>query len=382
MTKKKKPNKEIKFPKTFPIDFKVEHLDSLGQGVSKSNGIAFIQKTLPGEEGKALVYKSKKSIQFASLTELTKKSQLRTDSECPYYSECGGCHFLHTSYENEIEFKKKAYLDNFSRQFKIDLSESLIIHKADERYKYRNRIQLHYNKKDNSLGFFNDSNSKIITIKNCLMANDDINSELAVLHEDWQSDAKKSKGHVELFQRDGKILKTFDSYYSAEGFLQVNPPMNERLLTLVNEYMSKVTSNSSITVDLFGGSGNITKALSHRTVVMDATPTKFIKLQNKEHQEYFELDIYHHTAIKKLEEMAITEIDLLVIDPPRSGLKNIDEFTKILKPKHIVYVSCNNQTLARDTHKIQSEYRIEESHMFDFFPGTRHFESVIFFAHR
>lgn len=382
MTKKKKPNKQIKFPLDFPVDFKVEHLDSLGQGVSKLNGITFIQKTLPGEEGKALVYKSKKSIQFASLTELTKKSQLRTDSKCPYYSECGGCHFLHTSYENEIEFKKKAYLDNFNRQFKIDLSDSLIIHKASDRYHYRNRIQLHYNKKDNSLGFFNDSNSKITSIKNCLMANDDINNELAKLHDNWQGEAKKTKGHVELFQRDGKILKTFDSYYSAEGFLQVNPPMNELLLNLVNEKMKSVTNDSSTTVDLFGGNGNITKALSHRTIVMDATPTKYIKLQNKEYQEYSELDIYDQSAINKLEAFNIKDIDLLVIDPPRSGLKNIDEFTKVLNPKYIVYVSCNNQTLARDTHKILEDYLIEEAHMFDFFPGTRHFESVIFFKHR
>ena len=158
--------------------------------------------------------------------------------------------------------------------------------------------------------------------------------------------------------------------------------MNELLLNLVNEKMKSVTNDSSTTVDLFGGNGNITKALSHRTIVMDATPTKYIKLQNKEYQEYSELDIYDQSAINKLEAFNIKDIDLLVIDPPRSGLKNIDEFTKVLNPKYIVYVSCNNQTLARDTHKILEDYLIEEAHMFDFFPGTRHFESVIFFKHR
>ncbi len=378
MTKKKKPNKVIKFP----VQFKIEHLDSIGQGVSKAEQITFIQKVLPGEEGIAEVFKSKKNIQFAKMTELTKKSDQRTTSDCPHYDECGGCHFLHTSYENELSFKKQSYLDNFQRQYKIDLSDLLQIHAAKDRYHYRNRIQLHYDKNSHALGFHNEDNSRITPIESCLMANDAVNEELSTLHSSWKKEAKKKKGHVEIFQRDGKILKTYDSYYSAQGFLQVNPPMNHKLLSLLEEKMLAWTSDESTTVDLFGGNGNITKALQHRTLVLDATPEKYIKLQNPNYQEYFELDIYHKSAIDRLKKFAIKDIDLLVIDPPRSGIKNIDEFVSLLNPKYIIYVSCNNQTLARDTSKILEDYEILEAHLFDFFPSTRHYESVNFFKHR
>lgn len=382
MKKRMKPNKSLKFQK-FDMDFQIEHIDSIGQGVSKlADKITFIQKTLPGEEGVAEVYKAKKNIQFAKVKSLTKSSPLRDDSRCPYFKECGGCHFLQTSYKNEIAFKKKAFIDNFNRQYKIDLTDLLQVHEAQERYHYRNRIQLHYNKKSKELGFFNEDNSKIISIDECKMANDRVNSELLELKKSWQSEAKRPKGHVEIFERDGKVLKTFDARYSAQGFLQVNPPMNRRLLELIEDHMKEYTNDHSVTVDLFGGNGNLTKSLNHRSVVIDATPTKFIKLQNPNAQEYHEVDIYGDKAIPDLRKLNITDVDLLVIDPPRSGLKNIHEYTTLFKPEYIIYVSCNNQTLARDTAKILEEYEILESHLFDFFPGTRHFESVNIYKQR
>ncbi|MEH0860496.1 class I SAM-dependent RNA methyltransferase [Halobacteriovorax sp. DPLXC-1] len=382
MKKRTKPNKSLKFQK-FDVNFKVEHIDSIGQGVSKlEDKITFIQKCLPNEEGVAEVYKAKKNIQFAKLKHIDKASPIREESKCPYFNECGGCHFLHTSYDDELEFKRQAFLDNFSRQYKIDLSQLLKVHKASERYQYRNRIQLHYNKKTNSLGFFNEDNTKIISIDKCLMANENVNNALFSLKENWQKEANRPKGHVEIFERDGKVLKTYDSRYSAQGFLQVNPPMNQRLLELIEGHMRQFTDSNSTTVDLFGGNGNLTKSLNHRSIVIDATPAKYIKLQNQKTQEYHEVDIYNSSAIEQLKKLNVEEVDLLVIDPPRSGLKNIDEYTKLFKPKYIIYVSCNNQTLARDTAKILAEYDVQEAHLFDFFPGTRHFESVNIFKHR
>lgn len=381
MTKRKKPNEVIKFP----IEFKVEHIDSLGQGVSKDeNGgkITFIQKVLPGETGSALVYKSKKNIQFATLTELNVKSENRTEPQCPYYQSCGGCHFLHTSYEQEIIFKRQAFIDNFKRQYKIDLENQLQVHRSQQRSYYRNRIQLHYDKKKSTLGFFNETNEEIVNVKRCIVANDAINHELTKLQISWKSEAPKNNGHVELFQREDEVLKTYDSYYSAQGFLQVNPPMNQKLLELLASYISKWTTEDSLTVDLFGGNGNITKSINHKTYVIDATASKYINLQTPDHQEYHEVDLYGKNAISKIKSLGISDVDLLVLDPPRSGLKNIDEFTQALNPKYIIYVSCNNQTLARDTAKIFSEFELVETHLFDFFPGTRHFESVIFFKHR
>ncbi len=83
------------------IDFNIDHIDPLGQGVSKSNErVTFIKKTLPGERGDARLISAKKGVEFASLETLTQKSPDRITPECTHFDHCNGCDFLHTSYEN------------------------------------------------------------------------------------------------------------------------------------------------------------------------------------------------------------------------------------------------------------------------------------------
>ena len=41
------------------------------------------------------------------IKEIIKNSENRVTSICPYYNECGGCNFLHTTYDEEIKFKKE-----------------------------------------------------------------------------------------------------------------------------------------------------------------------------------------------------------------------------------------------------------------------------------
>ena len=71
------------------------------------------------------------------------------------------------------------------------------------------------------------------------------------------------------------------------------------------------------------------------------------------------------------------DIDVVVVDPPRSGLdKNmIDSLIKI-NPKQIAYVSCDPITLARDLKILTEEYEIKEITPVDMFPYTCHVECV------
>ena len=90
--------------------FLIDHIDPLGQGVFKEDGqVYFIPKTLPGESGEFKINKSSKGVNFATCTKLETKSPDRTISECEFFDECNGCHYLHTSYEKEIEFKILSY---------------------------------------------------------------------------------------------------------------------------------------------------------------------------------------------------------------------------------------------------------------------------------
>ena len=70
--------------------------------------------------------------------------------------------------------------------------------------------------------------------------------------------------------------------------------------------------------------------------------------------------------------------DIIIVDPPRSGLKNIT-IANILKtnPRQIIYVSCDPMTLVRDLNILSKNYNIEEITPFDMFPNTKHVECLV-----
>ena len=85
------------------VGFEIEHIDPLGQGVSKQGGTAtFVPATLPGETGTALVHRRAKGVQFARLQRLDRVAANRVTPECPHFERCPGCQFLHTDYASEL----------------------------------------------------------------------------------------------------------------------------------------------------------------------------------------------------------------------------------------------------------------------------------------
>ena len=70
-------------------------------------------------------------------------------------------------------------------------------------------------------------------------------------------------------------------------------------------------------------------------------------------------------------------IDLIIIDPPRSGLdKKTREYLKRINSKYIIYVSCDMQTLKRDLIDLNENYKIDNINLVDMFRGTYHCESI------
>ena len=77
------------------------------------------------------------------------------------------------------------------------------------------------------------------------------------------------------------------------------------------------------------------------------------------------------------------EIDVLVVDPPRSGLD--DAMLECLlrsKIKEIIYVSCNPATLGKNLTVLQEKYRVQRVIPIDMFPNTQHVETVVMLSHK
>jgi 23S rRNA (uracil1939-C5)-methyltransferase len=70
--------------------------------------------------------------------------------------------------------------------------------------------------------------------------------------------------------------------------------------------------------------------------------------------------------------------DVIITDPPRAGMDpEVVNVIMHLKPKRIVYVSCNPSTQARDLALMEGLYRIDNVQPVDMFPQTAHVENVV-----
>ena len=70
--------------------------------------------------------------------------------------------------------------------------------------------------------------------------------------------------------------------------------------------------------------------------------------------------------------------DVIITDPPRDGMhpKVVENILNI-KPKRVVYVSCNSATQARDLALMKGDYNIVKIQPVDMFPQTYHVENVV-----
>ncbi len=349
-------------------NFIIDHIDPLGQGVYKKDGeIYFIPKTLPGEIGKFKITKSRKGVHFGQLISLDQESPNRVESPCPHFDICPGCHYLHTSYQEEISFKRK----NFEKVFqKIQFDfKNLKIIRSPSRLHYRNRIQLHYNRKLNLIGFMG-KNNKIIPVPKCKLPNEVVEHHYQVLLENWQSLAPKSppKGHVEIYELDGEVKISWNRPYADGGFTQVNKDTNKLMLEEIKNYFNNKEINC---LDLFGGKGNLSNDLNCKSrTCID------IYRGQVPGDEFTDLDLYKEDSLDRFRAINTTEFDTLIIDPPRSGFKYFSQWISEVKPQNIIYVSCHPATMARDLTSLPKEFQVSEFWLVDLFPSTFHFESV------
>ena len=68
----------------------------------------------------------------------------------------------------------------------------------------------------------------------------------------------------------------------------------------------------------------------------------------------------------------------MILDPPRAGCDKrlIEKFLEV-KPRKIVYLSCNPATQARDVKMLSEKYIIKSIKSFNFVPKTPHIENLV-----
>ncbi len=355
------------------IPFEITSIDSLGQGVSKlTDKVTFIPKTTVGDKGTANINSEKKGVVFASMERLNSCSSERIIPECPHFEKCPSCHFLHVPYDKELEYKKQ----NFEKLFrKLTLSQVEIVG-APSRFGYRNRIQLHYSLKNKLIGMRQPHSFEILPIPKCKIGLTEIQKELHRLYENenWLKEAPAApmEGHLEIYWMNNQIQLNWNKPYADGGFTQVYALMNEKLKSVIQQYWS--THSPMTLLDLFGGNGNLSDALNYSSrLCVDIYPSR-------KEEGFFHQNLYDEKALKQVQ-IKLTSLDIdvnhLLLDPPRSGFKELKLWLECFRPEHVAYISCDPHTMARDLAGIDN-YQFTKAILLDFFPSTFHFETLIF----
>ena len=169
---------------------------------------------------------------------------------------------------------------------------------------------------------------------------------------------------------------------SARSFYQVNPEQTKVLYDKALEY-ADLTGEENV-IDAYCGIGTISLFLAQKArkvygveIVPEAIEDakKNAELNGISNVEFAVGEA--ETVIPEWYENGVVA-DVLVVDPPRKGCDDKLLQTIInMKPKKVVYVSCNPATLARDLRVLEDGgYQTVEVQPVDMFPQTMHVECV------
>lgn len=184
------------------------------------------------------------------------------------------------------------------------------------------------------------------------------------------------KGYIEDILMGKRFL------IGPKTFYQVNAHQTE---VLYGEVLKKLQpKKTDVILDAYAGIGTIGLMLSdHVSKVLSVeinkdsvrSAVKNAELNGIKNVEFVAADAKDY-ILALVEQKA--KLDAIVVDPPRAGLDL--EFVKaiqVLKPKKVVYVSCDPETLVRDLKQLSRTYMIGPIQPVDMFSQTYHIENCV-----
>ncbi|WP_294676325.1 23S rRNA (uracil(1939)-C(5))-methyltransferase RlmD [uncultured Fluviicola sp.] len=201
--------------------------------------------------------------------------------------------------------------------------------------------------------------------------------------------AKIENGTSELLFGDSVVVEKMlglSFEISMESFFQTNPKSAERLYTKAIDYVCDHAKDGGVIMDLFCGTGTIGQLVAQRVnageiigvdIVEEAIEDakRNAKRNKLEHLHFFAADVGKFLS---LHPEYMNRIDTIVLDPPRAGIapKTLQK-VMALGASHVVYISCNPSTQARDTETLeQGGYKLTKLSLVDQFPHTSHIEAI------
>lgn len=364
----------------------VRDLSSDGQGVvaHPEGRVFFVPGVWLGERGLFEVTGLKGRMGFARVISLSEKSVLRRAPPCPHHGftsdSCGGCPWLFMDYREQLR-NKEQHVQRMLQPLNATLALSPIWASPEE-LGYRNRAQLKSDGK--RLGFVAGSSRDLAEVSDCLVLNTKNRQTLTDLrarlpNPAWKPGRSKQWTSLDI---DDDIDAAQVSVNERRPFRQGNSAQNQRMREWVRAKVLQIPTSSPV-LELFAGSGNFTEVLvgaAYESIcAVDSFGPAIEDLQARSLPGVTGLcsNLDRDDSAAELEAQ-LSRAKLLLLDPPREGLKNIGDY--LHRAPHlntIIYISCNLATLCRDLQAaMEHKFELQEVQPLDLFPQTPHIEAL------
>ncbi|GAB7141021.1 23S rRNA (uracil(1939)-C(5))-methyltransferase RlmD [Deferribacterales bacterium RsTz2092] len=367
-----------------------------GVGRTSAGKAVFIPYSVTGDVVEAEITADKPSHCTAKITRLVKSSDWRTEPECEYYENCGGCNFAHIQYDKQLEIKKRITLNALRKHPQMNHITENFSMVSDKPFNYR--IRATFRVLDGQLGFLRPASHDFVPVRRCLCVSETLfdkcktwatnnkknvmfeiaalentNGDVIAAVHNYPAGRTSSLAPLSGIKYNKDILGSFSIIYQTAGgdvpvacggFFQANRYLIDKLQAYAT---TDIIGN---VLELYAGSGFFTAAMLKNGANISAIELDKTAASLGRQLGY---PIKHGDAASISE----TNYDTILVDPSREGLstQTIKKLLQI-KAEKFVYISCNPMTLARDLEKFSMNYNIDEITLFDNYPHTYHIENV------
>jgi 23S rRNA (uracil1939-C5)-methyltransferase len=378
------------------LDVRIEKIVPGGHGLAFAEGLTiFVDLAVIGDRLHVELREIKGKIAFAEIHSVIEASQHRIGPPCPYVGICGGCNFQQMTYEAQLEAKLGIIRDCLHRIGKLGYDPEIKMIRSPAEFAYRLRAQWHIDGRGRSIGYYRRNSRDLVAIDHCPILLPPLGDMLQQLRADIQwEDFWPDKGSIDVACGDDGQISTHsielgleaeeislsvggERYsFSANVFFQGNKFLID---ALTDAALGIATGDTA--VDLYSGVGLFSVPLARRFKKVisveefgPAVDYARINAAGLEHLEIVEMPVGRFLA-----EQTSLEMDLALLDPPRSGTEKKTVLDLIrLRPKRVAYVSCDPSVLARDVRRfIEAGYEIDSITALDLFPQTHHIETIV-----
>ena len=402
------------------IPLKIDALVYGGSGLARlpDGRAVFIPYVLPREEIVVQITEQQEHFARGQLLELLTQSPERTQPRCRHFTQCGGCHYQHIHYKNQLKFKNEIFIEQLQRIGGFIQPNISAPVPSPQEWHYRNTMQFHLTN-EGKLGLMLTNSNDVFPLQECHLpiecidalwpkiefdvstdvnrievrqgAEDDV---MVVLFSDkevipeCEIDApvsvvhKTDIGSVVIAGEDYVYMKVGERRFrlTAGSFFQVNNFITEKCIQLLLEKISP--QKSAVVLDLYCGVGLFSAFLAPlvKNVIAIESAQEAVDDFIENLDDFDNVSLYHG-LVENILPNVDKKVDIVILDPPRAGLhrKALDALLQT-SPTCIAYFSCDPATLARDAKRLcRSGFILEESMILDMFPQTYHIESLNIF---